>query len=336
MTNQYYHGPRSDHFDGKRFFNPEHPSTDRSLIDLLRWHFGENREPWPKTVTSRQVVPTAKVNGLSVTMVGHATVLIQAAGRNLIVDPVWSERASPVRWAGPRRVTAPGIAFETLPLIDVVLLTHNHYDHLDMSTLDRLWKRYRPRIIAPLGNDAVIIRKLPHIEVETRDWGQSVDLGSGFVVWLHPANHWSARGAADRRMALWSGFIVETPVGSFYIAGDTGYGDGRIFREVKARFAPLDLAILPIGAYAPRWFMKDQHVNPAEAVQIMLDCGAAQALGIHWGTFPLTNESRVAPKNSLLLELAQRGLPDTSFIALEPGEVWSMEEKSAGRSPLAI
>jgi len=329
MTNRYYRGPRSDHFDGERFFNPLHPSTDRSLIDLLRWRFGGKREHWPAAVTSRQVVPTAKVDGLSVTMVGHATVLIQAAGQNLIVDPVWSERASPVGWAGPRRVTPPGIAFEKLPPIDAVLLTHNHYDHLDMPTLDRLWDQHRPRIIAPLGNDAVIAKKVPRIQVETRDWGQSVDLGSGFVVWLHPANHWSARGAGDRRMALWSGFIVKTPAGSIYIAGDTGYGDGQIFRDVKMRCSPLDLAILPIGAYAPRWFMKDQHVDPTEAVQIMLDCGAAQALGVHWGTFSLTDESRMAPKNSLLLELAQRGLPDTSFIALEPGEVWSKKRELA-------
>jgi L-ascorbate metabolism protein UlaG (beta-lactamase superfamily) len=329
MTNRYYRGPRSDHFDGERFFNPHHPSTDRSLIDLLRWSFGGKREHWPAAVTSRQVVPKAKVDGLSVTMVGHATVLIQAAGQNLIVDPVWSERASPVGWAGPRRVTAPGIAFEKLPPISVVLLTHNHYDHLDMPTLDRLWDQHRPRVIAPLGNDAVIARKAPRIQAETHDWGQSVDLGSGFVVRLHPANHWSARGAGDRRMALWSGFIVETPAGSIYIAGDTGYGDGQIFRDVKMRCSPLDLAILPIGAYAPRWFMKDQHVDPTEAVQIMLDCGAAQALGVHWGTFPLTDESRMAPKNSLLLELAQRGLPDTSFIALEPGEVWSKKRELA-------
>jgi L-ascorbate metabolism protein UlaG (beta-lactamase superfamily) len=168
-------------------------------------------------------------------MIGHATVLIQAAGRNFLVDPVWSERASPFRFAGPKRVNAPGVAFEQLPPIDVVLLTHNHYDHLDMSTMQRLWARDRPRIIAPLGNDAVVARSRPEIVVETRDWREEVEIGGGATVWLHPANHWSARGIADQRMALWCGYVIATPVGAAYVAGDTGYGDGRIFLEVADR-----------------------------------------------------------------------------------------------------
>jgi len=313
----------SDHFDGERFFNPDHPSTDRSLIELLRWRLRGSRAAWPAAVAVRQVIPAAKVDGLSVTMVGHATVLIQAAGRNLLVDPVWSERASPVSWAGPRRVTQPGIAFEKLPPIDAVLLTHNHYDHLDIHSLQRLWDQHRHRIVAPLGNDTVVARKAPGIKVETRDWGEMIDLGSGLIVWLHPANHWSARGTGDRRHALWCGFVVETRAGRVYVAGDTGYGNGQIFRDLATRHPPIDLAILPIGAYEPRWFMKNQHVDPSEAVQIMLDCHAPQALGVHWGTFSLTDESRMAPKEALQRELARRQVPEASFIALEPGDIWS-------------
>ena len=320
--NRYYQGPRSDPFDGARFFNPHLPNTDRSLLDLLRWRFGRAREHWQAAAPGRQVVPETRVDGLRLTMVGHATVLIQAAGRNILVDPVWSERASPVSWAGPRRVNAPGIAFDELPPIDVVLLTHNHYDHLDTATLKRLWDRERLRIIAPLGNDAIVRRAHKQIAVETYDWRETVDLGAGAAVVLQPANHWSARGMGDRRMALWCGFVITSPAGTIYLSGDTGYGDGRIFRDVQRLYPPINVAILPIGAYAPRWFMKAQHVDPAEAVQIMLDCGAAQALGAHWGTFPLTDEGRLAPKQALRTELARRGLGETCFSALEPGDTW--------------
>ena len=255
-------------------------------------------------------------------MIGHATVLIQAAGLNLLVDPVWSERASPFRFAGPKRVNAPGVAFEHLPAIDVVLLTHNHYDHLDLATVQRLWARDRPRLIAPLGNDAVIARTRPEIVVETHDWREEVEIGGGVAVWLHPAHHWSARGIADRRMALWCGYVIATPVDAIYLAGDTGYGDGRIFLEVAERFPVLDVAVLPIGAYAPRWFMKDQHVNPAEAVRIMQDCGARQALGVHWGTFPLTDEARSDPADALAEALTEAGIEPGRFLPLEPGQQW--------------
>ena len=324
-ANRYHHGPRSDHFDGVRFFNPGLPTTDRGVGDLLRWRLTGRRSSWPATVECAQIVPAPRVEGLVVTMVGHATVLIQIAGHNVLVDPVWSDRASPVSWAGPRRVTAPGIAFDGLPPIDVVLLTHNHYDHLDISTLQRLWDRHHPRVVAPLGNDTVVRRGAPSIVVQTGDWNDVIDLGAGLVVHIHPANHWSARGMGDRRMALWAGFVIETPALRVYVAGDTGYGDGRIFRELRQSHAAIDLAVLPIGAYEPRWFMKDQHADPDEAVQMMIDCGARRAVGVHWGTFQLTDEARLAPRDGLLAALARRGLPTDSFVALEPGDVWSGE-----------
>jgi L-ascorbate metabolism protein UlaG (beta-lactamase superfamily) len=272
-VNRYYRGPPSDHFDGHRFFNPNHPNTDRSLLQLLRWRFGGKRATWPATTSVRPVAPELRVDGLRITMIGHATVLIQAPGRNLLVDPVWSERASPFAFAGPKRVNAPGVAFEQLPPIDVVLLTHNHYDHLDMATMQWLWARDRPRIIAPLGNDAVVARSQPEIVVETRDWREDVEIGGGVTVWLHPAHHWSARGIADRRMALWCGYVIATPAGVVYVAGDTGYGDGWIFLEVADRYPVVDVAVLPIGAYAPRWFMKDQHANPPRR------CGSCRTAG---------------------------------------------------------
>ena len=154
------------------------------------------------------------------------------------------------------------------------------------------------------------------------DWRQSVALGHDVMVWLHPAHHWSARGLGDRRMALWGGFVIKTPVATIYVSGDTGYGDGQIFKDVRTSYGCPDLAILPIGAYEPRWFMKNQHVDPAEAVQIMLDCGARQALGIHWGTFPLADEPALAAPRLLQEELARRGLPASRFVALDAGDLW--------------
>ena len=325
-TNRYYQGPPSDHFDGLRFFNPGQPATDRSLAELLRWRLGERHSPWPPAPPTRQTVPPASVNTLRVTMIGHASVLIQAAGRNILVDPVWSQRASPLSWAGPRRANAPGVALENLPPIHAILLTHNHYDHMDIATLKTLWESHHPRIIAPLGNDAVIARAAPHVGVATADWHATVDLAPGTTVHLHPAHHWSARGRNDRRMALWCGFILATPAATIYVAGDTGYGDGQIFRDLKTRYPAIDLAILPIGAYDPRWFMRGQHINPEEAVQIMLDCGARHAIGVHWGTFCLTDEPRLEPPQRLAAELARRGLPAASFRAAQPGDVWTPAE----------
>jgi len=320
--NRYYDGPVSDHFDGVRFVSPGQPQ-DKGVVELLRWQLGGGRTAWPDTYPSPfRDRPPASVPGLRVSMVGHATLLIQVAGLNILTDPVFSERASPLRLAGPRRVNPPGIAFEDLPKIDAVLVTHNHYDHLDLVTIARLWRRDRPRIVAPLGNDTIIRSKDSGIAVETRDWGGSVDLASGVTAHLEPAYHWSARGMTDRRMALWCAYALTTRAGIIYHVGDTGYGDGRIFRAVRERFGPPRLAILPIGAYEPRWFMKPQHMNPDDAVRAARECGAEQALGHHWGTFRLTNEGVDEPPRELATALEAAGMPGERFRAMRPGEVW--------------
>ena len=321
--NLYYEGPVSDHFDGVRFFSPGRPQ-DKGIVELLRWQLGGGRQSWPETFPSPFAdKPPERVEGLRVTLVGHATLLIQVAGINILTDPVWSERASPVSFAGPQRVNPPGIAFENLPPVDVVLVTHNHYDHLDTRTLARLWQRFRPRLVAPLGNDAIIRAEGDAIAVETRDWGQSITLSDRVTLHLEPAYHWSARGFNDRRMALWCAYVLTTPAGVIYHVGDTGYGDGAIFRAVRARFGAPRLAILPIGAYEPRWFMQPQHMNPDDALRALQDCGAAQALGHHWGTFQLTNEGVEEPARDLAQALARAEIPPERFRALRPGEVWA-------------
>jgi L-ascorbate metabolism protein UlaG (beta-lactamase superfamily) len=318
-ANPYYSGLPSDHFDGLRFLNPDHAETDRGFRDFLRWKLKESHAVWPRSVPVRQAIPDARVGGLRVTVVGHASVLIQAGGLNVLTDPVWSERASPVPFAGPRRVSPPGIAFEHLPEIDAVLLSHNHYDHMDMATLRRLNAQHRPLVVTPLGNDVILRRAIPGIKVVAGDWWDHLGIGQAGEVTVVPARHWSARTGRDRRMALWSGFMLRTSGGNAYFAGDTGYGDGRIFREMRRRIGRPDLALIPIGAYAPRWFMRPQHVDPNEAVQIMEDLEAARAVGIHWGVFQLTDERRDEPREVLLETAARRGIAERLFPAGVPG-----------------
>ncbi len=321
-ANAYYQGPASDHFDGTVFFNPggKQPGGVHRVAQL---YFMEKWEKWPAKVESLVTdKPPAKVNGTRarITFIGHASWLIQAGGLNMLVDPHWSERASPFASFGPRRCCAPGIAFEDLPPIHAVLVTHNHYDHLDLPTLARLWARDRPRIITPLGNDTIMRQGIPDLEVVTVDWGDRTELDNGIVVHTEPTQHWSARGTRDRRHALWASFVIETPAGRIYAVGDSGLGDGRTFRHVGARHPDIRMALLPIGAYEPRWFMKHQHMNPDDAVQALELCGAQAALGHHWGTFQLTTEARDAPPQALADALNARGIPVERFRAAQPGE----------------
>ena len=320
--NRYYDGPPSDHFDGTRFFNPGQASTDRGLRAMLRWKLAGGAAKWPALVPATPTKPEARVEGLCMTMVGHASLLIQAAGVNILTDPVWSERASPFRRVGPKRVTAPGIAFEDLPPIDVVLLSHGHYDHLDVDTLRRLHAAHDPLMAMPLGNDAVVRAAVPAARCMTGDWWDRLDLGGSIATTLTPANHWSNRWPSDTRMTLWSGHYLDTPAGAIWFVGDTGYGDGRIFGEVRERLGAPDIALIPIGAYAPRWFMAAQHVDPADAVRIFNGVGAGRALGIHWGTFQLTDEAREEPVRELATALRAASIAPERFVAAETGGVY--------------
>jgi L-ascorbate metabolism protein UlaG (beta-lactamase superfamily) len=323
-TNPYYQGPASDHFDGLRFFNPGQPVTDRSLGEVLRWKWNARPAKWPQSVPIVEALPEPRVAGLRITMVGHATLLIQAGGLNILTDPVWADRASPLRFAGPKRVTRPGIAFAGLPPIHVVLLSHNHYDHLDLATVRRLQAAHDPLFVTPLGNDTILRGVVPDARIATGDWGDAFPIGEEAEAHLVPANHWSSRGLSGRRMALWCGFMVKTGAGTVYFAGDTGYGDGTIFREINAWHGAPDVALIPIGAYEPRWFMAAQHVDPGEAVRIMRDIGTPRAIGIHWGTFQLTDEGREAPVTGLAAALAAEGLDPDAFVAGVPGSVYDI------------
>ncbi|NIX75472.1 MBL fold metallo-hydrolase [Microvirga terricola] len=320
--NPYYQGPASDHFDGVRFFSPVQ-AVDKRPGDVLRWQKERKPTPWPQSFPSPfQDKPPATVPGLRSVLIGHASFLIQVAGLNILTDPVFSERASPLAFAGPKRVNSPGIALKDLPPIHAVLITHNHYDHLNLKALGRIWREHRPRLIAPLGNGTIIRSWYPEMDVESGDWGEGIDLGNGVSVHFTPAYHWSARGVRDRRMALWCAYVLTTPSGVIYHVGDTGFGDGKIFHDVRERFGAPRLAHLPIGAYELRWFMAPQHMNPEDAVKAFRLLGAEQALGHHWGTFRLTDEGVHEPPQALAEALRQAEILHERFRALRPGEAF--------------
>ena len=320
-----YDGPVSDHFDGLTFFDPD-GAPPKSLGEVLRWQFGGGRQraKWPDWAPSPYAdTPPARVDGdkVRLSFVGHASWLIQTGGLNILVDPVWSERVSPVSFAGPKRHNDPGIAFEKLPQIDVVLVSHGHYDHLDIATLSRLIKNFGPRVVTPLGNDVTMRSWDSAIKAEAFDWHDRVEFGGGIAVHLVPTRHWTARGVFDRNKALWASFVLETPAGKIYVVCDSGYGDGGHFRRVAERHGKLRLAILPIGAYEPRWFMRDQHMNPEDAVKALADCGAQAALGHHHGTFQLTDGAIDAPAKALVEALDAAKVPQERFVAMRPGQV---------------
>ncbi|MBL0374776.1 MBL fold metallo-hydrolase [Rhizobium sp. KVB221] len=327
VRNRYYEGPKSNHYNGTRFFNPG-GIAPLGFRAFFQWKSRDRPEVWPKFYPSpfSPAKPEALIGGsdLRVTMIGHASLLIQVAGLNILTDPVWSDRVSPFAFIGPKRHNAPGLAFDDLPPIDVVLVTHNHYDHLDVSTLKALHRRHAPHIVTPLGNDTIIRRAIADARISVTDWGDETRLQNDVTIHTEPCHHWSARGSRDRRMALWAAFVIETPAGKIYHIGDTGFHDGINYRAAAEKHGGFRLANLPIGAYEPRWFMQGQHQNPEEAVEGMQLANIAHAAGHHWGTFQLTNEAVDAPLRALEQALAARRIEPARFRALRPGEAFDV------------
>ena len=359
----YYRGEPSGHFDGEHFFNPEgdedtlRPPSGGSRSGFL-WRYltkRDGRPPWPDSVAVTPSKPAARVEGsrMVVTWIGHATVLVQTNGLNILTDPVWSERTGP--WGrGPARVAAPGVRFEDLPRIDLVLVSHNHYDHFDLPTLRRLWQRDRPAIVTSLGNDAIM--RANGIEAHGYDWGDVVRLTTDGItdhacdpagglclndraqVQIAPVHHWGSRWFTDRNRALWSGFVVRTGAGgTIFFAGDTGYGGGR-WVEQAARYGPYRLAILPIGAFrfVPGQMAIGSHMGPVEAVRVFDGLGAQVALPVHWGTFRLSFEGYDTPPKMLGLLMRCTGTDPARFAAHDIGVPWEVPAAgAAGRVDLA-
>lgn len=315
--------PSSDHFNGKT--SPASPvPVGGRLLDVLRWKFTSRPARWPAHVPLAPQPPPPAPRGdeIVATWIGHSTFLLQTAQGNFLTDPVFSDRASPLQWIGPRRVHAPGLAFDALPRIDVVLLSHDHYDHCDEHTLRRLAATHDPLVIAPLRH-AELLRTCGVRRPVELDWWQSHPVGAATVT-LTPARHWSNRLGSPRNYRLWGGFALllppvnSAPARRVWFAGDSGY-DEALFRELGRRTGPPDLALLPIGAYEPRWFMAPMHMNPAEAVRAHRAVGARQSLGMHWGTFQLTDEAREEPRQALAAARLAAGLTEDAFKVVAPG-----------------
>jgi len=250
--------------------------------------------------------------------------LIQTEGLNILTDPIWSKRASPFKWFGPKRFSHPGITFENLPKIDLVLISHNHYDHLDLSTIQKLWLRDAPTFIAPLGNDAIIRKKHPDIYIKTLDWHEMVEISEHVKIHLQPAQHWSARGILDWNKALWGAFVVEAKGGNIYFGGDTGYGDGHIFRNALQKFGEFRLALLPISPFESQKFIHYAHMNPHDAVLAYKDLGKPYTAAIHAQAFQLGKDRQVEPATILSNTLKKNHLEEGKFRSLLVGESWSI------------
>lgn len=328
--------PGKSHHRADGFVNSDGSRNDKPFTDLLSWTWQRWRDGLPRPpaladgyagfelAEPAPTRPRAEPGAPTVTWIGHATVLLQMGGKNILTDPQFSERAFTVQWLGPRRKVPLPITIEELPPIDIVVISHSHYDHLDRDSVVALAARDDPpEFLVPLGllswfHDLGIER------VRAFDWWQSTRI-DGVVASFVPAHHWSARTLFDRNRTLWGGWVFESQDLSAYFAGDTGYSED--FIEIGRRFGGFDLALIPVGAYEPRWFMADYHVDPAEAVQIHRDVGARYSIGIHWGSFELTDESLDAPIAALARALETQGIPPGEFELLRHGETRELEPR---------
>ncbi|MBI2518036.1 MAG: MBL fold metallo-hydrolase [Opitutae bacterium] len=314
----------SDHCDGRRFFNPPGQPQARSFWQLPRWWYQQtvlgHGTAWPKQLPPprRPQLPARVPPGqVAVTFIGHSTFLLQFAGLTVLTDPVFATYAGPFGRLGPRRVRPPALKLEELPPVDVVLFSHNHYDHLDLATLRWLARERRPRFVTSLGNKPWLEARGVTNVVEL-DWWQAADAAPGLRVTGTPAQHFAARAPWDRCRTLWNGFALHTPHGAVFFCGDSGWAPH--FAELNRRYGAPDLALLPIGAYEPRWFMTPVHMNPDEAVRAHLALGARRSLGMHFGTFQLTNEGIDAPLQALAAARKTHGVAADAFDTLDFGE----------------
>jgi L-ascorbate metabolism protein UlaG (beta-lactamase superfamily) len=306
--------PVSDHYDGERFFNPY--ENARPLGDVIKWMRTRQRTPWPSRVPiAPHDPPPARVEPgrVAVTFIGHSTFLLRTATTVILTDPVFTSHAGPFGRLGPARVRPPAIAARDLPPIDIVLVSHNHYDHLQPSSL-RLFKE-AATFVAPLGVGKQLSLP-PRRTIHELDWWQSTGVG-GAEIRCVPAQHFSARTPWDRNRTLWCGFVVRVDGVTVYFAADTGYTPQ--FKEIGQRCPSIDVALLPIGAYEPRWFMSPVHMNPDEAVRTHLDVRARVSIGMHFGTFQLTDEGIDEPLRALERARESEGVTPTEFRVLDFG-----------------
>lgn len=286
-----------------------------------------SKTPWPESrplKTTPRIPEKVDKDSLSTTFINHMTHLVQFEKLNLLTDPIFSQRASPVSWAGPKRVHPPAVSIQNLPRIDVVIISHNHYDHMDASSIRELTLKWNPLFIVPLAN-AELLKKFGAKNIIELDWWQKHALPeSDAVITLVPTQHWCARGLFDRNESLWGGFVIQVQSLQVYFPGDTGYGEH--FKIIGQKMGPMDLSFLPIGAYEPRWFMKEQHMNPDDAVLAHKDLPSKQSIGTHFRTFQLTDEGIDQPVIDLEIALQKYNVSNQFFIAPEPGETFELKK----------
>jgi L-ascorbate metabolism protein UlaG (beta-lactamase superfamily) len=334
----------SDHFDGTLYFNPDTPQPSSSVPGkasgrgrswwIWRFIFGTDWPEWPEVKDSLPGPPPAvrvPEGVLRVTPIGHTTFLIQMDGLNILTDPIWSDRCSPVSWVGPKRHKKPGIRFEDLPPIDVVLVSHNHYDHLDLPTLKQLAKKGAPRAVVSLGN-LDLIRDAGIARVNEFDWWQSTPLSPDVTVTLVPSRHFSSRTLWDRNETLWGGFVISGPSGNVFYSGDTGYGPH--FKEIARRFSPIRVAILPISPFQSRQSKEPPHsslhMGPVEAVQAHRDLNAQVSIAAHFQVFQLGSDGFDDAVNELSAVLKENNLNHEAFVAPEPGQPLELTTRLTG------
>lgn len=314
----YYQGPTSDHFDGSRFFNKE---SGHTFFDHIKWMWEMETVEWPEWVDDPPQPPPiahVKEGELRITYVNHATVLIQMDGINILTDPIWSERAGPISWVGTKRVRAPGVKIEDLPNIDIILISHDHYDHLDITSLKQLNEKHQPIILAGLGVKCRL-ESIGGKNIVELDWWQEYIYSTGAKITFVPSRHNSGRGIFDKNKTLWGGFVIEGSAGNVLFMGDTAFGE--FVKEIKKEFTHFRLAILPIGSYEKRWFMKNQHMNPDDAVRVHKMIEVEQSVGIHFGTFNEHPEQTInAHEKDLKVALEKYNIPESEFWILKFGE----------------
>ena len=304
-----YQGPKSDHFDGTHFFTPGMPKRSTGTAQFFEWQLDRHQGPWPMHEDAKPgEPPPERVDGgkMRVTFINHATTLIQLDGVNVLTDPIWAERASPFSFAGPKRVRPPGLTMKELPPIDLIVLSHNHYDHLDLHALKALQDQFpKVQIFCGLGVGPFLEQKgLSH--VTQLDWWQSRPFGPITVV-SAPNRHFSNRGLFDQDETLWTAWVLEGASGRAYFAGDTAWGDH--FKAARQKLGPMRLAVLPIGAFRPEWFMGAVHMTPADAVRAAQDLEARLAVPMHYGTFPLADDGEDEAVEQLQAALKQTQTP---------------------------
>jgi L-ascorbate metabolism protein UlaG (beta-lactamase superfamily) len=313
-------------YDGKRFYNLNHTKTTGKLKNFIKWQFNKKKSTWPDWVENEQADPIYEKienSDLRVTFVNHATVLIQTQGLNILTDPVWSKRVSPIKWLGPKRIKNPGISFDLLPKIDLILLSHDHYDHLDIATLVKLNKKFAPKIFAGLKINNILKKSDKSFNCHEMGWWEGAKVIDGVNIHFVPAKHWSGRnGFYNLNSSLWGGFVVETPDGNIYFAGDTGYSDH--FKLIQQRFDKFRLSLLPIGAYDPKWFLTEFHIDPNEAAIAHKELNSSYSMAIHYGTFKLSDEDYHQPGIDLNIALIKHDIKLENFRLISEGKAFDV------------